>query len=250
MKITAILIDDERKSLAILRNKIERACPNIQIIGETQSPSEGLSLIHQLKPALVFLDIAMPEMSGFDLLEKIKQPDFEIIFVTAFDYYAIDAIRHCAIGYLVKPVDIDELVHAIENARQNIEQKTALMKNKLLIENLSVPQVQKKRIVIPSTEGLEFVKIETIIYCEGVKGYTKVNLENQKHIYSTQSIGHFYKLLEKQEFYLVHKSYLINLNHLQKYLNEGQVVLTNQYKVPVSRNRRTDFLNNLRRRLG
>ena len=177
MKIKALLIDDERKALAILRHKIERKCPNVTIIGETQSPNEGVALIQELKPALVFLDIAMPEMSGFDLLEKIGKPDFEIIFVTAFDTYAIDAIRHCAIGYLVKPVDTNELINVVDKAIQNIEHKTALIKNKLLIENLQVQTIQKKRIAISSTEGLEFVKVNTIIYCEGVKGYTNANQE-------------------------------------------------------------------------
>lgn len=250
MKLTAILIDDERKALAILKNKIAEEYPQINIIGVTQSPKEGLKLIQDLKPQLVFLDIAMPEMSGFDLLEKVGNPDFEIIFVTAFDEYAIDAIRHCAIGYLVKPVDTDDLVDAVNKAIQNIDQKTAFSKNKLLIENLGIPIHQKKRIAISSAEGLEFVKIKDIIYCQGVKGYTQVILAGKKTILSTQSIGHFNKILENQDFYMVHKSYIINLNHLEKYLNEGIVVLSGDFEIPVSRTRRSDFLNTLKDRLG
>lgn len=246
MKITALLIDDERKALAILKNKIERKCPNVIIIGETQSPKEGIELIEKLKPQLVFLDIAMPEMSGFDVLEKIENPNFEIIFVTAFDNYAIDAINHCAIGYLVKPVDNNDLIETVHKAIQNIEDKTALVKNNLLIENLGVTSFQKKKIVIPSSDGLDFVKINQIIFCEGVDGYTKVHFEDKKSILSSQSIGHFNKLLENQNFYLVHKSYLVNLDHIEKYLNEGYVLLTNNHKAPVSRNRRTDFLNSLK----
>ncbi len=247
MKITAILIDDERKALAILKNKIERKCPNVTIIGETQSPKEGLDLIEKLKPQLVFLDIAMPEMSGFDLLEKIENPAFEIIFVTAFDTYAIEAINNCAIGYLVKPVDNQELIVSVSKAILNIEEKTALEKNKLLIENLGVQTFQKKKIVIPTQNGLEFVKIEEIIHCEGVDGYTKIYFENRKPMLSSNSIGHFNKLLENQDFYLVHKSHLINMDHIEKYLNEGSLILTNNYKVPVSRNRRSDFLNSLKK---
>lgn len=246
MKIKALLIDDERKALAILRNKLERSCPNIQIIGEAQSAMEGLTLIQKLTPDLVFLDVAMPKMSGFDLLKKVGNPDFEIIFVTAFDTYAIEAIRHCAIGYLVKPVNKDELIDAVNNASQNIERRTALIKNQLLLENLGIATVQKKRIAIPSVEGLEFIKISAIIYFEGIKGYTKIHIENEKPILSTQSIGYFNNLLESQDFYLVHKSYLVNLNHLTKYLKEGFVILANNFSVPVSRNRRGDFLNELR----
>lgn len=246
MKVTALLIDDERKSLAILKDKIERLCPNVSIIGETQDPNEGVQLIEKLAPQLIFLDIAMPEMSGFDLLATIKTPSFEIIFVTAFDNYAIDAINHCAIGYLVKPVDNQDLVHAVNKAITNIEDKTALEKNQLLIENLGVQTFQKKKIVIPTQDGLEFVKIKDIIHCEGVDGYTKIFFKNRRSIFSSYSIGHFNTLLENHDFYLVHKSHLINMNHIDKYLNEGYVLITDNVKIPVSRNRRSDFLNKLK----
>lgn len=247
MKINAILVDDEPKALAILKNKIERFCSNVTIVGETQNPEEALKLIAEKKPHLVFLDIAMPQMSGFDLLAKISEPDFEIIFVTAFDEYAIDAINHCAIGYLLKPVDNQALIATVVKASLNIEEKSALEKNKLLIENLGIQTFQKKKIVIPTQEGLEFVEVNTIVFCEGTDGYTKIHLENTKSILSSYSIGHFVKLLNNQDFYLIHKSYFINLNYIEKYLNEGYVVLLNNHKLPVSRNRRSNFLNNFKK---
>ena len=246
MSITAILIDDERKALAILKNKIERFCPQVNIIEETQSPKEGLDLIKKLKPQLVFLDIAMPVMSGFDVLAQIENPDFEIIFATAFDNYAIEAIKHCAIGYLVKPVNNDLLIDAVNKAAINIEQKSALQKNKQLIENLGVQSFQQKKLVIPSTDGLEFVKIEDIMFCEGVDGYTKIHFTNQKAILSSNSVGHFSKLLDDKIFYTVHKSYIINLDYIEKYLNEGYIILNGNHKIPVSRNRRQAFLEQLK----
>ncbi|MFB0937542.1 MAG: LytTR family DNA-binding domain-containing protein [Urechidicola sp.] len=246
MIINAILIDDERKALAILKNKIERLCPNVNIIAETQNPVEGIEFIKKLKPQLVFLDVAMPELSGFDLLSEIKNPNFEIIFATAFDNYAIEAIKHCAIGYLVKPVDNNDLVETVNKAIKNIEGKSALEKNKQLIENLGVQSFQNKKIVIPSQEGLEFVEIADIIHCEGVEGYTKIHFIHQKSILSSHSIGHFKKLLGNQSFYLIHKSHLINLSYIEKYLNEGYVVLSGNHKLPVSRNRRSGFLNSLK----
>jgi two-component system LytT family response regulator len=246
MIINAILIDDERKALAILKNKIERLCPNVNIIAETQNPVEGIEFIKKLKPQLVFLDVAMPELSGFDLLSEIKNPNFEIIFATAFDNYAIEAIKHCAIGYLVKPVDNNDLVETVNKAIKNIEGKSALEKNKQLIENLGVQSFQNKKIVIPSQEGLEFVEIADIIHCEGVEGYTKIHFIHQKPILSSHSIGHFKKLLGNQFFYLIHKSHLINLSYIEKYLNEGYVVLSGNHKLPVSRNRRSGFLNSLK----
>lgn len=246
MKVTALLIDDERKALAILKNKLERLCPNINIIGETQDPKEGIELIKRLYPQLVFLDIAMPEMSGFDLLAEIPNPDFEIIFATAFDNYAIEAIKHCAIGYLVKPIDNQNLIEAVNKAIINIEEKTAIEKNKLLIENLGIHTFQNKKIVIPSKDGLEFVKIADIIHFEGDNGYTNIHFINRKSILSSHNIGYFNKLLEGQSFYLIHKSHLINLSHIEKYLNDGYVVMANNHKLSVSRNRRQDFLNSLK----
>lgn len=245
MNLKAVIVDDEPKALAILKNKIGRFCSNVTIVGESQQPKEAIKLINKLNPDLVFLDIAMPEMSGFDVLLEVENPTFEIIFVTAFDQYAIDAINYCAIGYLLKPVDNEALIATIIKAEQNILEKTALEKNKQLIENLGVQTFQKKKIVIPTEEGLVFVEIINIIFCEGTEGYTKIHIKGDKTILSSYSIGHFVKLLNSQDFYLIHKSYLININYIEKYLNEGYVVLLGNAKLPVSRNRRVGFLNSL-----
>ncbi|MFD1061933.1 LytR/AlgR family response regulator transcription factor [Winogradskyella litorisediminis] len=246
MQINAIIIDDERKAIAILKNKLERLCPNVNIIAETQDPKDAIALVEAKNPHLVFLDVAMPELSGFDVLSKIKKPNFEIIFATAFDNYAIEAIKHCAIGYLVKPIDNVDLVTAVKKAIDNIEEKSALEKNKLLIDNLGVQTFQDKKIVIPSQDGLEFVKISEIIHLKGDNGYTHIYIENRKSILSSNSIGHFNKILDNQSFYLIHKSHLINLSYIEKYLNEGYVQLSNGSKLPVSRNRRQEFLNSLK----
>ncbi|MAZ29059.1 MAG: DNA-binding response regulator [Cytophagaceae bacterium] len=245
MKIRTILVDDEPKAIAILQNKLERFCPVIEVVATTQSPHEAISLIQEQQPELVFLDIAMPELNGLEVLRRFESPDFEVIFATAFDDYAIEAIKHCAIGYLVKPVDNEDLVMAVNNAIKNIEEKTALRKNLKLIENLGVQNFKNKTVIIPSVEGLEFIKIEDIVHCEGVDGYTKVYLRDDKPILSSNSIGHFNRILENQNFYLIHKSHLINLDYIDKYLNEGYVVMGNE-KLPVSRNRRSAFLEMMR----
>ncbi|MEM6684915.1 MAG: LytTR family DNA-binding domain-containing protein [Bacteroidota bacterium] len=246
MNITAIIIDDEHKSLAILKNKLERLCPNVTVIGETQDPEEAVKLLNTLHPQLVFLDIAMPGMNGFEVLQQIPEPGFEIIFVTAFDTFGVEAIKHCAIGYIVKPIDNQDLIQAVAIASKNIADTTALQKNTQLIENLGIKTFQQKKIVIPSQEGLEFVKIEDIIHCQGIDGYTKIYFQHHKPIVSSYSIGHFFKLLKHTDFYLIHKSHLININYILKYLNEGYVVLQDNHKLPVSRNKRSDFLNMIR----
>lgn len=246
MIVNAILVDDEHKALAILRSKLERFCPNVKIIAETQDPKEAIDLIKTKKPDLVFLDIAMPELTGFDVLKHFESPDFEIIFATAFDNYAIKAIKHCAIGYLVKPIDNADLVEAVNKAVINIEEKTALKKNKQFVENLGVQSFANKKIIVPSSDGLVFVKIEDIIHCEGDSGYTKIHIVNSSMVLSSSSIGHFCKMLDNDMFYLVHKSHLVNLNYIEKYLNEGYLILQDNSKVPVSRNKRADFLSALK----
>lgn len=246
MTAQAYLIDDERKALAILRSKIERYCPQLEIIGQNQSPKVAILEIEELQPDLVFLDISMPEMDGFEMLKAIKNPTFEIIFVTAFDEYAIEAIRHCAIGYIVKPADKDELIGAVHKALVNIESKNALQKNKQLIANLGVQTFQKKKIVVPTQEGLEFIAIADIIRCEGTEGYTTIYLKNGQQHLSSQNIGHFVKMMTTPNFYQVHKSHLINLDYLDRYLNEGYAILAENHNVPVSRTRRAAFLDKIK----
>jgi two-component system LytT family response regulator len=249
-KITAIIIDDERKAILTLKDKLERICPQINLIAETQKPEEGIKLIETLKPQLVFLDIAMPQMSGFDLLQKIETPNFEIIFVTAFDSFAIEAIKHCAIGYLVKPVDNTDLVDVVKKAEVNIEQKLALEKNKTLIENMGVVIFQNKKMIIPSQDGLEFVRISDVVHCEGINGYTQICLSNGSKILSSKNIGYFCDILNENPFYLIHKSHLINIDYIEKYLNEGYIQFSNQQTAPVSRSKRIEFLNFLKNQNG
>jgi two-component system LytT family response regulator len=246
MKIKTIIVDDERKSIETLKHSLVKLCPDIEIIGETQDPLEAISLIETLKPELVFLDLAMPEISGFDVLSRIKNPDFEVIFATAFDDYAIKAISYCAIGYLVKPISDEELIEAVYRAKVSINQKEALKKNIQLIENIGVRTFQEKKIIVPTPEGLEFIKTSDIIYCEGIEGYTKLHFTDKKpDMLSSKSIGYYHKMLQEQSFFLSHKSYMINLCHIEKYKKEGYVLLSEGHTVPISRNKRNDFLNKI-----
>lgn len=243
--IKTILIDDERKSLLILQNKLREFCPDIEIIKMIQEPEQALELIPELEPDLVFIDIAMPQVSGFDLLARLDNPNFELIFVTAFSDFAIDAIEHCAIGYLVKPVENEKLQDAVERAVKNIEQKNALNRNQQLVENLN-PQSKNKKLIIPVQDGLEFLEFDNIIHLEGDGGYTRIYLQSDKNILSSYRIGHFAKLLRSEQFFQIHKSYIINTKYIKKYLNEGYIVLLNGRKLPVSRSRKNDFLEFIR----
>ncbi len=242
MNLKAILIDDEEKALRSLQIKIQKSFPEIDIIATTQDPVASVALIQELKPNLVFLDIEMPQLNGFDVLQEFEQPDFEIIFVTAYNDYAVEAIQCCAIGYVVKPIDTDELQTAVENAKKNIQLKNALLKNSTLIENLKKGQNQHCKIIIPSHKGLDFVKIKDIVRCEGEKGYTKIVLSNNKEILSSYSIGKFSKMLGNKNFLQIHRSHLINLSFVSGYLNEGYIAMENGDQLPISKNKKEEFI--------
>lgn len=194
MIIKAFIVDDEPKSISILINKLERFCPNVQILGYTQNPLDAISMIKEMEPNLVFLDVSMPQINGFELLAQFENPEFEVIFATAYDQYAIEAINRSAIGYILKPYDNDELVKAVHRAVVHIEQYTTLARNSQLLENLQLSNSNISKIMIPNREGILFVNIEDVIHCEGVEGYTQIYLKNKKTILSSQSIGHFFSL--------------------------------------------------------
>ncbi len=242
--ISAIIIDDEKNAMESLALKVSKYFPNISIIHKFQNPLKAVEVINKKHPHILFLDIEMPVLSGFDVLSKIKNPNFEIIFVTAYNEYAIDAIKHCAIGYIVKPIDNDELKVAIENALKNINQKSPLEKNRQLLENL-VPK-GNSLIVVPTQKGLSFIKTNDIIRFEGIDGYTNIILKNKTTILSSYSIGKFCKTDKLRNFGLAHKSHFVNLSFVKEYLNEGYIVLTNNDKIPVSKKRRVEFLNKIR----
>ena len=241
--INAIIIDDEKNALESLSLKVEKYFPQITITHKFQNPQKAVIEINNNLPDLLFIDIQMPVLNGFDVLSKIENPNFEIIFVTAYSEYAIEAIKHCAIGYIVKPIDNDELKLAIENALKNINQKSPLEKNIQLLENLI--SNGNSTIVIPTQKGLSFIKISDIIRFEGIDGYTKIVLTNST-ILSSYSIGKFSNSPKLHQFFSIHKSHFINLNVVSDFLNEGYVILNNNDKLPVAKAKRKDFLEKIK----
>lgn len=243
-KIKAILIDDEEKALEGLRLKVKRFFPEIHILEAITNPEHAIIKINALKPNLVFIDIEMPIHSGFDVLSKINNPNFELIFVTAYNHYAIEAIQHCAIGYIVKPIDNDELKQAISNAISNINHKTAFEKNLQLLEHLS-NNSSKTTIAIPSQKGLSFIKTKTIIRFEGVDGYTKIFIQNESPLLSSYSIGKFVKMLSESNFFLTHKSHFVNLKFIKTILKEGTILLEDKSHIPLAKTKRTELISKM-----
>lgn len=237
--IKCILIDDEAKALKMLQRKIAHFFPDCEILATFQNPEEALMQIDTLQPDLVFLDISMPNMSGFDFLSAIDNPTFEVIFVTAFNQYAIEAIKHAAIGYIVKPIDDEELQQAVEKAKENINLKVAQRNNKVLLELLSQ---KSSTLSIPTQNGYVFVKKEDIVRFEGTDGYTKIVCCKDQEYLSSYSLGKFASILDLTNFFQAHRSHIINLKYVVGYLNEGYVELSDKSNIPLSKNKRKDFL--------
>lgn len=242
MRIRTILLDDEPKALHLLEEKLNRLFPQIDIVEKFDDPGKALEHINEIKPDLIFLDIAMPRMSGFEFLKKIPNPEFEIIFVTAFGDYAIEAIKHAAIGYVVKPIINEDLIDSVNNALKNIRLKTSPQQNTFLQQSLMDVDENKRKLVIPYEEGLIFSEYDKILRLEGETGYTRIYFTDGSNILSAYNIGHYYGMLSKRIFFQTHKSHIINLSYITKYLNEGLVELNGKHQIPLSRNKKSEFL--------
>ena len=241
MKYKAILVDDEIKLQEVLRIKLERFCPNIEVIGTATNAWDAFDLIQTQQPNIVFLDIAMPSESGFDLLQRFPRINFEIIFVTGFNQYALDALKLSAVDYLLKPVSTQELKSAVQKAVHNIETRQKLERYAILQHNIKSEAQQGDKISILCSDKHEFVKIAHIIRCEGWQKYSKIYLQNGTCIVSSYNIGFFKEMLESKGFYSVHKSHLINQYHIKSYQKAGIVVLSDGSEVPVARRKKEDF---------
>lgn len=241
--IKAILVDDELNSLQNLQNKLEGFCPDVTVVAISQRPEEAIGLIRQWKPDVVFLDIEMPRMSGFRMLEELGEYDFDIIFTTAYNHYSIDAIRISAFDYLIKPIGIEELQQAVERLKKTLFRNTR-EKIDILNSSLSDLKSQENKIAISTSEGIEFIPIKEIIHIESKSNYSKIYLHNHKTLVVTRILKEFEEMLGPYNFYRVHNSHLINLNYLHKYIRSqgGQVVLDDGTVLDISRRKKEEFL--------
>jgi two-component system LytT family response regulator len=241
--LKAILVDDELSSLQNLQLKIQEYCPSTKVVAQTQNPEEAIRLIHQYKPDVIFLDIEMPRMSGFKMLEQIPEIDFEVIFITAYNHYAINAIRISAFDYLVKPVAIEDLQQTVERL-ENFTIKKTRERAEILKKNLANPKSQEDHIAIPTNDGLEFIQIKQIIRIESSSNYSKLMLHNGQNLLVTRQLKDFEEILQDYRFYRVHHSHLVNLNFIAKYVrgDGGQITMRNGDIIDVSRRKKEVFL--------
>lgn len=243
-----LIIDDEENGVTTLQLLLKKYCEDVNIIGVAFSAEEGINLIKTLKPDLVFLDIEMPTSTGFDVINATKQiHNYEIIFTTAYDRYAIKAIKVNAVDYLLKPIDSDELKAAIDEAEKKIKLKQSEISKsevEVLLKNLVY---SSKKISIPTSEGLILVDAEDILYLKSESNYTMVFLKNEKKILVSKTLKSMEDQLKNYSFCRVHTSYLINVNEVEKYLkgDGGTIILKNKVSIPVSRNYKLDLLSKL-----
>jgi two-component system, LytTR family, response regulator len=241
--ISAIIIDDESKGRLALREKLSSYCPQVKVLAEADNGHEALLLIRHHKPQLIFLDIEMPRMNGFEMLNELAEKNFHIIFTTAYDQYAIKAIKYAAFDYLLKPIDIEELKTAISNvnAHENTQTKKQV---ELLNENKQNPKKQLSKLAIPTLDGLMFYDINDIIHLEANSNYTNIYLTNKLKIIASKTLKDFEELLPVAIFFRTHHSHLINLNYIKRYIkgDGGQIEMQNGNYVDVARRKKEEFL--------
>lgn len=239
----AILIDDEMTSLQNLKQKLEEFCKQVTVVAATQNPEEAISLIRNLKPDILFLDIEMPKMSGFRMLEELGDYEAEVIFTTAYNHYAIDAMRISAFDYLVKPVAIEELENAVNRlaARKIMHTQERLH---VLKDSMNESKSQENKIAVPVSDGFEFMVIKNILRIESSSSYSRIFFADGRSTIVTKLLKDFEEILTPYHFFRVHNSHLINLKYIKKYLRGvgGQVLMENGDLIDVSRRKKDEFI--------
>ena len=241
--MTAIIIDDELKGRSALRQKLSDYCPQVQVLGEADDGDEGLELIEKCNPEIIFLDIEMPRMNGFDMLHHVKDKQFHLIFTTAYDQYAIKAIKYAAFDYLLKPVDIEELKTAVEKAALAKRDNATNEKLVTLEQNLS-DRFHLHKIAIPTMEGIFFYNFNEIVYLQAKSNYSTIVFKDQPKILTSRSLGDYEDVLPSESFFRSHHSFIINIHHIRRYIkgDGGQIEMTNGDIVDVSRSKKEEFL--------
>ena len=244
--ITATIVDDEPYSCETLATLLERYCPDVKVLDICYSAASALKSINEQKPQLLFLDIEMPHMNGFELLEKLPDIDFELVFTTSYDQYAIKAFRFSALDYLLKPIDQDDLRKAVQKA-VNSTGHVSPQQIKVLLEKLNHPTLIVNKIAIPTLEGLQMILVESIINCEADRNYTIINTKNKQKIVASKTLKEVEELLEDYPFIRVHHSHIVNMNEVERYVKGegGYLLMSNGSNIDVSRSRKEFLLKKL-----
>jgi len=246
--IKAVIIDDEKNALEVLEMQLNQFCKEVSVVAICNSGKEGVKAIKELQPDLVFLDIEMPHINGFDVLNQTKNLNYKVIFTTAYDQFAIKAFKFSAIDYLLKPIDIVDLQNAVEKAQKESLNHNLEDKIKLLVEQY-YPQKNRQKVALPVGNMLEFFDVDEIIRVESDSNYSHIFLANQKKITLSKTLKDVEDNIKGEPFFRVHQSHLINTNHVEKAVKgeNAYVMMKDGTTITVSRNRKEEFFELFRR---
>ncbi len=249
--IKVVIIDDEENSRETLRGKLDLFCPEVEVCAEAGDVKAGVAAISSNHPDAVFLDIQLAGESGFDILESIRDNDEldpRIIFITAHDEFAVKAIKFSALDYLLKPIDPEELVRAVRKVEdeKGLPKKAASLN--VLVENIRQASDSPKKIVVPTSDGMHVIKITDIIRLESSSNYTTFHLNGQKSLLASKTLKEFDNMLAGYNFQRIHKSHLVNMNYLKRYVQTdgGYLILEDGSKIPVANRKKEQLLSTLK----
>jgi len=243
-KTTCIIIDDEQDSRSILQNYVGKYCKNLEVLDTCENIQTAQIAIQKHQPQLLFLDIEMPYGNAFDLLEQVEEINFEIIFITAFSQYAVQAFNQSAVHYMLKPVDIDELILAVDKAKERIHSKEKINHAQILLENLSFGKSQKQKIALPLIDGFEVVRLKDVLYCEADDNFTCFYFLDGRKSLICRKLKFYETNLQDHGFSRIHRSFLINMEYVKRYIKGkgGTVIMQNDTQLQVSNTRKAAFL--------
>jgi len=244
--LKVFIVDDEYQSRNLLDKLLQEHFPGIIVTGQASNVQEGIAGIYAHKPALVFLDIEMNGETGFDLLRKVENRNFQIIFITAHDSYALKAFRYNAIDYLLKPIVLDELKEAVSKAVNQLSAKRIASDAQLenLVQSMRDPKKVNDKIAVPTADGFVLISVQEIVYCRANGNYTEFHLSGGKSLLSSYTLKQYHELLEEQNFFRAHRSYLINLSHVKVYRRGegGTIIMNDGSEIELSRQNKDAFL--------
>ena len=242
--LKAVIVEDERASRETLETYLAKYCPDIDVAGSGDSVQTGLQAIQKHKPDVVFLDVEMPFGNAFDLLEQVENIQFQTIFVTAYSHYAIKALNFSASYYLLKPIDIDELITAVEKVKENHKQGDSLLQTRVLIDNMRTLNQQSHKVVLPVLDGFDVVQVKDIIRCQANGNFTDFFLLDESKKMICRSLKFYEEILSELGFIRVHKSHLVNMEYIGSYKKGkgGQLIMKNGDTIDVSPGRKRDLL--------
>jgi two-component system, LytTR family, response regulator len=245
--IRTVLIDDETDSVRVLQKLLETYCPQVEVVGTAEGVETGLAVIQATSPDLLLLDIEMMQGNAFDLLNQLRPLTFQVIFVTAFDNYAIRAFKYSAVDYLLKPVDIDELVCAVRRVAERSQQRNIIDQMQVFLDNMGTYSLAQQKMAVPTVDGLIFINLREVVRLEAKSSYTQINLENGEAVMATRTIKDYEDILPETLFCRIHNSHIINLQKIEKYHKGrgGYVILEDGSEIEVASRRRQEFLRRL-----